>query len=200
MVLDLDAYLAACPVIDWQHPIITAQALFLADDCVEQTVRNCFHFVRDHIEHSVDFQRETITITASEVLSNGSSLCFGKSHLLVALLRANGIAAGLCYQRLKWSGADSAFCLHGLVAFWLAGKGWSRCDPRGNTRAGINAQCLIGQDSFAFAIRYPGEKLFDGIYAQPLPQIVAHLQNCNSISRFCATPFDLQLGELTLVA
>ncbi|QLI80149.1 transglutaminase family protein [Chitinibacter fontanus] len=197
---DLDPYLAACPVIDWHHPAITAQALILADDSVEQTVINCFEFVRDQIEHVIDFQRDTMTIKASEVLIQGSSLCFGKSHLLVALLRANGIAAGLCYQRLRWDGADSALSWHGLVAYWLASHGWHRCDPRGNSSLGVNAQCKIGQDDFAFALTHSGEQLFAEIWAQPWPALVTHLERCATVDAYCNYPFDDSAAELTLVA
>jgi len=43
-------------------------------------------------------QRDVVTCSASEVLREGTGICFAKSHLLAALLRAVGIPAGLCYQ------------------------------------------------------------------------------------------------------
>lgn len=199
-MLDLDPYLQACDIIDWTHPALTQQALILADNKAEQTVLNCYHFVRDQIEHSVDFQRDGITVSASDVLHSGHGLCFGKSHLLVALLRANGIAAGLCYQRLRWDGPASPYCLHGLAAFWLAEYGWTRCDPRGNTHAGVNADCVIGQDQFSFAPQLTGERLFTGIWAKPWPQLIAQLSAQSSLAAFCAAPPDLAPPELTLVA
>ena len=56
--------------------------------------------VRDEISHSGDFRVNQPTCAASEVLRHKAGWCFAKSHLLAALLRANSIPAGLCYQRL----------------------------------------------------------------------------------------------------
>lgn len=58
-------------------------------------------FVRDQIRHSADYRPNPVTCKASEVLRHGTGYCYAKSHLLAALLRANGVPAGLCYQRLS---------------------------------------------------------------------------------------------------
>ena len=63
-----------------------------------------FEFVRDEISHSNDAGRKELCLRASDVLDKRTGLCFGKSHLLCALLRAAGIPAGLCYQYLQLSG------------------------------------------------------------------------------------------------
>src|SRR5437867_9797512 len=98
---------------------------------------------------------------ASEVLRARTGFCYAKSHLLVALLRANGVPAGLCYQRLALDETGSAFCLHGLAAVWLPAVGWYRIDPRGN-KPGVDAQLAPPVERLAFAARLPGEYLFPG--------------------------------------
>ena len=87
--------------------------------------RVCFEWVRDNVLHTADHGLPEVTCAASEVLSAGTGFCYAKSHLLAALLRANGIPAGFAYQRLSLDAEGSAFCLHGLNAVWLTGYGWS---------------------------------------------------------------------------
>ncbi|MBI2949982.1 MAG: hypothetical protein HYY23_20300 [Verrucomicrobia bacterium] len=48
-------------------------------------------------------------------MEHRAGFCYAKSHLLAALLRARGIPAALCYQRLAFDAAGSAFCLHGCL-------------------------------------------------------------------------------------
>lgn len=95
-----------------------------------------------------------VTISASEVLRERVGLCYAKSHLLAALLRAEGIPAGLCYQRL--GNEHDGFALHGLIASCIDGA-WHRQDPRGN-KPGIDAQFSVDQLSVpnAMPCRKPG--------------------------------------------
>lgn len=80
------------------------------------------------------------------MLRHRTGFCYAKSHLLAALLRANGIAAGLCYQRLSVNGGGTPYCLHGLNAVFLKDFGWYRVDARGN-KPGIqparHGTCLL---------------------------------------------------------
>jgi transglutaminase-like putative cysteine protease len=110
----VDQFLRSTEVIDWRHPAIVAQAQVLRADLVEagDIARRCFAWVRDEIKHSGDFGLTPVTCLASEVLREGSGYCYAKSHLLAALLRANGIPAGLCYQRLSLDDEGRRFCLH----------------------------------------------------------------------------------------
>ena len=87
---------------------------------------------RDEIQHCMDFRRLEVTCRASEVLEAGTGFCYAKSHLLAALLRANSIPAGFCYQRLSIDGVWPPFSLHGFNAVWLPDFGWYRIDARGN--------------------------------------------------------------------
>src|SRR5690348_2317527 len=126
-------YLASSEYIDWKHPAVTAKARDLARDCLsdEDIARRCFEFVRDDVKHSWDHRTNSVTCKASDVLIHGTGYCYAKSHLLAALLRANAVPAGLCYQRLQIEPGESACCLHGLNAVYLKRHGWYRVDPRG---------------------------------------------------------------------
>jgi transglutaminase-like putative cysteine protease len=189
MSTDLTPYLASDAIIDWQHPHILKLAQRLRRETSDQTAQQSFAWVRDEIAHCLDAGREEVTCIASDVLAVGTGFCYSKSHLLVALLRANGIAAGLCYQRLTFSGANPPFCLHGLVAVWLEGA-WTRCDPRGN-KPGIDAQLILGQDNFAFSHDLPGECLYPDIYAAAWPELVAALAGLKQASQFRFMPIDI---------
>lgn len=171
-------YLAASDCIDHEHPSIRAKAAALAEgrETDADVAEACFLFVRDAIRHSADFQQNPVTCAASDVLRHGTGFCYAKAHLLAALLRARGIPAGLCYQRLllDQDRFPGRYCLHGLVAVHLDGLGWYRCDPRGN-KPGVDARFTPPTERLAFAIAAPGEADLPGIHAEPLPEVVAAL-------------------------
>ncbi|MCK7466909.1 MAG: transglutaminase family protein [Desulfosudis oleivorans] len=136
----MKTYLESSDTIDWRHPMVSAKAAEPAagGGLAEDIARRCFEFVRDAIRHSWDYRLNPVTCRASEVLQHGTGYCYAKSHLLAALLRANGIPAGLCYQRLSIGSGGPPYCLHGLNAVWLDGHGWYRIDARGN-KPGVTA-------------------------------------------------------------
>src|SRR5262245_8768742 len=111
----MERYLRPTPVIDWDDPAVLDRARSLAGDGPVATARRCFEWVRDEVRHSLDAGAGPVTCAASEALQLGTGICYAKAHLLAALLRANAIPAGLCYQRLGLDGAGGPFCLHGLV-------------------------------------------------------------------------------------
>jgi transglutaminase-like putative cysteine protease len=169
-------YLASSEIIDHQTPSVRQLALELAGgerDPLAVTNR-CFEWVRDSIKHSSDYQLNPVTCTASEVLAAGTGYCYAKSHLLAALLRANGIPAGLCYQRLSIDGHGPPFCLHGLNAVLLPDIGWYRIDARGN-RADVQAEFTPPVERLAFPIQFAGEKNLPEIFADPVPVVVRTL-------------------------
>lgn len=173
----MEQYLQQSTVVDWGHPQILAKAeeLRCLSGAKSGTARNCFEFVRDEILHSGDHQLKPVACRASEVLEAGTGFCFGKSHLLAALLRANGIPAGLCYQRLLLDEGKQQFCLHGLNAVYLQAYGWYRLDARGN-KPGITCEFVPPQECLAFTPSRPGEQNLPEIYTDPLPQVVEALQ------------------------
>jgi transglutaminase-like putative cysteine protease len=140
-----------------------------------EVARRCFEWVRDEIKHSGDYGLTPVTCSASEVLHAGSGFCYAKSHLLAALLRANGIPAGFCYQRLRQGGVGGPYCLHGLNAVHLPGVGWYRVDARGN-RPGIDAQFDPPTERLAFRVSAPGEVDLPEIWADPLAIVIEALR------------------------
>ncbi len=173
----MQQYLDPSDVIDWQHPDVRARARALAGDADDPAVvaRRCFEWVRDGIRHSRDYGLQAVTCSASEVLTQGSGYCYAKSHLLAALLRANGIPAGFCYQRLSRDDDGAPYCLHGLNAVWLPGHGWYRIDARGN-RDDIDAQFTPPVERLAFPVMRPGECDLPGVLAEPLAVVVQALR------------------------
>ena len=173
----MNEFLRSTGVIDWQHPEVAARALALrgALTSVDDIARRCYEFVRDEITHSVDAGASVVTCAASEVLREGTGYCYAKCHLLAALLRANGIPAGLCYQRVSLDAKGSSFCLHGFNAIFLPESGWYRVDARGN-RAGIDAQFMPPAEQLAFATELPGEATLPDIRPDPLPIVVSALR------------------------
>lgn len=181
--MTMQPFLRSTEVIDWEHPEVRRRARSLVGDAqdVAEVARRCFEWVRDEIKHSRDYMLEPVTCAASEVLAIGSGYCYAKSHLLAALLRANGIPAGLCYQRLSVDDNGAPYCLHGLNAVLLPGHGWYRIDPRGN-RKDIDAQFVPPVERLAYSVRLPGEADLPGIWADPLPAVVEALRGHDSAS------------------
>lgn len=168
-------YLESSDWIDWRNPAVQAAAARLKGDSDDPVViaEKCFLFVRDEIRHSWDFRLNPVTCRASDVLAHGTGYCYAKSHLLAALLRANGIPAGLCYQRLTVTDRPP-FCLHGLNAVYLAPFGWYRVDARGN-KPGVEAAFRPPEEKLAFPLLVDGEADLPGVHARPLPEVVSTL-------------------------
>ncbi|MFI2610374.1 transglutaminase domain-containing protein [Kitasatospora sp. NPDC018619] len=163
---DLAAYLAADEVIDHQHPEVRRLAAESA------TPEAAFRHVRDQVAHSADAGTYSGAFRASEVLAARNAICHGKAHLLAALLRAQGVPTGLCYQRL--ADGQGGFVVHALNAVHLEGR-WSRLDARGN-REGVDAQYDLDRERLAWPVRPElGERDCPGIFAAPPAPLVRAL-------------------------
>ena len=175
----ISAYLEASELINHTHPAIGAwvaerEANGRADT---EIVQETFEFVRDQVAHSWDIQSHRVTAKASEVLEHGEGICYAKSHLLAALLRRQGIASGVCYQRLTLGDTPaSGYCIHALNTVYLPSLGrWIRLDARGN-KPGVNAQFSLDAEQLAYAVRLDMGEFDYGIsYAAPHPKIAATL-------------------------
>jgi len=165
---------------------------------VPVALRRCFEFVRDQIRHSADFKLNPVTCRASDVLKHKTGYCYAKSHLLAALLRANGIPAGFCYQRLALDDDGRQFCLHGFNGMLLPGVGWYRADPRGN-RVGIDAQFVPPVERLAFDASLPGEVDSPDIWVDPLPAVVEALRAHDRAAILAQHLPDVALDRLTAV-
>jgi transglutaminase-like putative cysteine protease len=178
---DFAVYLRSTEVIDYTDELVMTQAKILAGDLEKDDAiaKACFLFVRDEIRHSGDAKEEVVTCRASEVLKKKTGWCYAKSHLLAALLRANGIPAGLTYQRLSCSEYEPGiYCLHGLNWVYLEKYGWYRIDARGNKK-GVDAQFTPPHEKLAFI---PAEDEYDLLqnFPDPLPEVVQALRTNHS--------------------
>ncbi|MBD0261956.1 MAG: transglutaminase family protein [Tolypothrix sp. Co-bin9] len=173
----MEEYLKASEVIDWQHPTIVELAKKIALKCEtsEAIAKACFEWVRDEIYHSYDYQMNPVTCRASDVLKYKTGYCFAKSHLLAALLRANSIPAGFCYQRLSVNDNGEPYSLHGFNAVYLPKIGWYRVDARGN-RNNVDAQFVPPKEQLAYKIKLPQEAEFENIFSEPFSIVVEALQ------------------------
>ena len=170
-------YLRATNIINWDHPDVLNKAKELAGDLKDpvEISRCCFEWVRDEILHSNDHKMNPVTLKASEVLEHGTGYCYAKSHLLAALLRANSIPCGICYQRLSRDDNGEPFVLHALNAVYLPDIGWYRIDARGN-KEGVGAQFTPPEEQLAFGINFEGEDDLPEIWPDPLPVVVDVLE------------------------
>jgi len=179
-----DRYLEDTIVVDWQTPVVheKARALTAGVAGVEDRLRVLFEFVRDEIAHSFDIETDEPTCNASEVLRAGHGLCYAKSHLLAAMIRACGVPAGFAFQRVRSEGPGSRFVLHGFVGVYLAADArWAGLDPRG------------GRGTTAFSLDAPslayapdpelGEETQPLVYSKPVKHIVEMLSRAGSLER-----------------
>jgi len=189
----MNKFLEATEYIDWENPAILAQAKKLAEGTAssEETTRKCFEFVRDEIKHSWDYKLNPVTYKASGVLNHRTGYCYAKSHLLAALLRANNIPAGLCYQRLTITDVPP-FCLHGLNAVYIKQFGWYRLDARGN-KQGVSAEFCPPIEKLAFPIATRGEADLPEIWAEPLPVVIQALKQYKTVQEVANNLPDIEL-------
>jgi len=138
--LNLQDYLSETDEVNYSHPLVQEKAAACCGHYQTEIekIRAAYAFVRDEIDHSWDIQSHKVTRTASEVLEAREGICYAKSNLLAALLRAQGIPTGFCYQRLTLGATpDTGYCLHALNAVYVRGlRRWIRLDARGNKSGG----------------------------------------------------------------
>lgn len=190
----MEKYLASSEIIDWQKTEVFAKAKELSQgrDNPLDIAEACFVYVRDEIKHSLDYQSNPVTCRASDVLKHKTGYCYAKSHLLAALLRANNIPAGLCYQRLTTKNGTPPFCLHGLNAVFLPDFGWYRIDARGN-KEGVEAAFTPPIEKLAFLITVEGEADFPEIWPEPLPEIRRVLESASSFLEVAENLPDMEI-------
>lgn len=170
---ELASYLAADAVIDWVDEEVKAQAQKLAANDPVETAKRCYEFVRDEIDHSLDVSATKLTCSASEVLREGHGYCYAKSHLLIALLRANQIPAGFDYQKLQ--DEESGYVLHGIATLYLPQIGWYRVDSRGN-KPGVSCHFNPPVETLAWSGEEEGELNYRVNLAAPDSAVVEALQ------------------------
>ena len=91
--------------------------------------------------------QKIVSKTASETLINKTGVCWTKSCLLAAILRANQIPSGISYQLLTRSDDESeGYMIHALNTVYINDlKKWIRLDARGN-KENINASFNLDEE------------------------------------------------------
>jgi transglutaminase-like putative cysteine protease len=185
----LTDYLAELDVVDFSHPLIQEMAQHVSEPAdVLGSIRKTYEFVRDEVRHSLDIHSARVTCAASEVMRYREGICYAKSHLLAALLRAQRIPAGFCYQRLLLGSSPAAgYCIHALNAVFVTTvQRWVRLDARGN-KPGISATFSLENERLAFHVQPElGENDYPTIYARPHPKTIAALKTHADAIAMCA--------------
>lgn len=139
--------------IDYNNPIIQEKVLELKKQSSDKLdyIENSYYFVRDEIPHSWDINSGIVSRNASDVLKNRTGICWTKSCLLAALLRANKIPSGITYQLLtRADDASEGYMIHALNTVYV--DKWIRLDARGN-KDGVNAQFSLEEEHLAYQVR-----------------------------------------------
>ena len=187
-------YLKNTEIINWQHASIVELSEEIKSNCTSELeyAQKAFEYVRDKIKHSWDYKINPVTCGASEVLKYKTGYCYAKSHLLAALLRAQKIPTGFCYQRLSLENNGPPYCLHGLNAVFLEKYGWHRIDARGN-KEGVSAQFTPPVECLAFSAKGKLEKDLPEIWSDPLPSVIEALESNKNIEELYNKLPDIQV-------
>ncbi|WP_379969728.1 transglutaminase family protein [Ectobacillus sp. sgz5001026] len=182
-------YLDESDEVNYSHPFIQEKVdeLFTSEQTDLEMAKLAFEYVRDEISHSWDIQSSKVTCRADEVLTYNEGICYAKSNLLAALLRAKRIPTGFCYQRLLlFDAPEEGYCIHALNAVFLTSIGrWIRLDARGN-KPGVQAEFSIEEEKLAFPVNeQQGEIDYPIIYTKPHKKIIDTLkQHTNAIEMY----------------
>ena len=173
------------PSIDYMNPLIQEKVRELKDKSGDTLdyIKRSYLFVRDEISHSWDIKTGVVSKTASDVLKNKTGICWTKSCLLVALLRADGIPSGISYQLLtRADDASEGYMIHALNTVYLKDfSKWIRLDARGN-KENINAYFSLGEEHLAYSIRSEfGEIDYHDNHADLDERLVNILGECENI-------------------
>jgi len=169
-------YLKETEIIDYSNSDIKKLAKELSKNCKDdvEIARNCFLFVRDNIRHTGDCKNNITTCKASEVLKFKTGWCYAKSHLLAALLRANNIPTGFCYQRLSCNEYKKKHLLFAWIKCYLSSKIWLVYGYARGNKEGVNAEFCPPIEKLAFHLQ-ADEFDLPGIYSEPLKIVIETL-------------------------
>ena len=149
-------FLTETPSIDYMNSHIQEKVQELMNQSSDEVdyIRLSYIFVRDEIPHSWDIKTSIVSKTASETLINKTGVCWTKSCLLAALLRANQIPSGISYQLLtRADDSSEGYMIHALNTVYINDlKKWIRLDARGN-KENINASFSLDEEQLAYGVR-----------------------------------------------
>jgi transglutaminase-like putative cysteine protease len=179
--LEKEDYMQELPEVNFTHPLIQQKVRELKSELPHSSlgyIKKAYEFVRDEVSHSWDIQSRRITKTASEALEEKEGICYSKCNLLAALLRAEGIPTGFCYQRLILGDTiDTGYCIHALNAVYIKSEDrWIRLDARGNK--GVQADFSLKKEKLAFPVNPASDEVdYPVIYTKP------HKETMNVLSQ-----------------
>ena len=176
-------FLLETELIDFCHPEMIKKSLqlFKPEMSDVEKAKVAYLFVRDEIPHSFDCNARVITARASDVLIHQTGICHAKANLLAALLRAQNIPTGFCFQHITLADDDSlGYCVHAYNAVFLEDH-WIRLDARGNN-PGVHAQFSLEKSVLAFLNRPEYDEYhWPGIYANPHRDTMLMLKKAGSM-------------------
>ena len=91
----MEDYLIETPSIDYVNFHIQERVQELKNqsddnlDYIKRSIKRSYIFVRNEIPHSEDIETNIVLKTSNDVLKNKTGICWTKSLLLAALLRAD---------------------------------------------------------------------------------------------------------------
>lgn len=173
--------------VNYSHPAIQEKVQEMFKDGMTEVgkVQKAYYFVGDKIGHSFDIGAKVVSITASDVLLNGTGICHAKSNLLAALLRSQGIPTGFCFQYLTLNDKDASrgYVTHGYNAVYLDNH-WIKLDARGN-KENVHADFSLGDPILAFSIREElNEYNVAGIFAKPNETSMRYLESLGELDPY----------------
>lgn len=153
----MNTYLCETEYIDFTNPHIMEKVKNLRNHSADTLdyIKQAYLFVRDEISHTWDVKKAIVSKKASDVLRNKTGICWTKSCLLAALLRANGIPAGISYQKLTRADEDDSdgHIIHALNTVYISELDrWIRLDARGN-KENVQAEFSIDKERLAYHVR-----------------------------------------------
>lgn len=183
-----EKYLEETKYVDYSSPNVRKLAKLLKDESEDEIslIKDTYHYVRDETHHPWDIQDKRVTVSASDVLREGVGICWAKSNLLAALLRANRIPSGFSYQRLTLGDSpDTGYCIHGLNTVYISSlKKWIRLDARGNTEQ-IQAEFSLNEEKLAFKVEKYGEIDYKDNHSAPDKKLMRILEENDDVLEMC---------------
>lgn len=184
----LEKYLECTQYVDFDDTAVRELAVEIKSKSDDELslIENTYLFVRDEIHHSWDENNRRVTVTASDVLREGTGICWAKANLFAALLRANGIPTGFSYQRLRIGDTpDNKYGIHALNTVFITSLDkWIRLDARGN-KEGINAEFSLNDEKLAYKADLEGEKDYHNNCATPDEKLMKALENSDDVIDMC---------------
>lgn len=180
---NFDEYLKENEYVDFSAPNIQKLCKELFTDKMTEREKLCsaFDYLRENVPHSFRVSTGHITTKASDTLKYKTGVCHAHSNLLCAVMRAEGIPAGLRFQRIVLcEEPERQYCIHCFNAVYIIGQ-WQMCDLS-STDKNAPQKIKAGDAVCAFENNdASNEYFYDGIYSEPDLPTMKMLENAKDI-------------------